>query len=373
MLKINRKSLLLFTLLLSLYPSVLLTNKDSNIGRVQALYAKSKKKGSDSKVKKAPSWLLTPSSSYPQELYFSAVGEGKSMETSQVNAIASIASIFNTSIDESVKTNSSMEKLAESGKVSFNTSSSISQSVLKKVSVEDLIGVEIKDSYIDENGKYYSLAVMNKKDSFTLYSNLISEAGSAFNTLSSKVNKEDTYNYYSFSTYSLYLYLENLAQKISLYYARAQVLDIDNSTNLKKYLIDSKIIKASLNEISANLPIRVTVNNDVDKRIFSAFSKALTQKGFKTGEDAVRYSLVVDVQFNESPTKDGKTYHSKYALTALLQDENNSTLFPYSFSGRAAMSDKDAARLKAIESIEKKIASDYDTLFTKYLLDAIKL
>ncbi len=110
---------------------------------------------STSTDKQIPSWVDKPSSVFPQSQYLSAVGAGRDAEQAKVVALANLSKIFSVSISEEQIDKSSFS--SEQGK----TNSDITRSISSKAE-QQLKGAVIKETYQDEQGQYYAIAVLAK-------------------------------------------------------------------------------------------------------------------------------------------------------------------------------------------------------------------
>jgi hypothetical protein len=102
-----------------------------------------------------PSWLNQPESVYPQSQYLSAVGLGRDTEQAKQVALANLARIFSVSIAEEQIDKSSFS--SEQGK----TNTEITRFISAKAN-QQLQGATIKETYQDQQGQYYAVAVLKK-------------------------------------------------------------------------------------------------------------------------------------------------------------------------------------------------------------------
>ena len=117
-------------------------------------------------AQKIPSWVEMPSKSFPEKTYITAVGEGRTKNQAEVNAIEKLAAVFGRDISSETKSTSRMVQARADGSVVTAEASGIERDVVQKVNAEDLVGVEIKDTCKD--GKtYYAIAVMNRESART--------------------------------------------------------------------------------------------------------------------------------------------------------------------------------------------------------------
>jgi hypothetical protein len=103
----------------------------------------------------APSWLNQPETVYPQNQYLSAVGLGRNTEQAKQVALANLARIFSVSIAEEQIDKSSFS--SEQGK----TNNEVTRFISAKAN-QQLQGATIKETYQDQQGQFYAVAVLPK-------------------------------------------------------------------------------------------------------------------------------------------------------------------------------------------------------------------
>ncbi len=103
----------------------------------------------------SPSWINAPESAYPQNQYLSAVGLGRDAEQAKQVALANLSRIFSVSIAEEQIDKSTFS--TEQGKSSTNITRFISAKANQQ-----LQGATIKETYQDQQGQSYAIAVLPK-------------------------------------------------------------------------------------------------------------------------------------------------------------------------------------------------------------------
>ena len=110
---------------------------------------------------KQPNWVDTPTEQYPQQRYLSAVGQADDRSTADDRALANLAKIFEVAIsDRSLDFSQSRVITDQSGSTGSNI-----QAASRYVTTEArqvLEGAQLVESWQDETGKTYSLAVLEK-------------------------------------------------------------------------------------------------------------------------------------------------------------------------------------------------------------------
>ena len=108
-----------------------------------------------------PEWVNKPTEQYPQQRYLSAVGEADDRSTADDRALANLAKIFEVAIsDRSMDFSQARVSVDQSGLAASNV-----QSASRYVSTEAkqiLEGAQLVESWQRQEGKTYSLAVLEK-------------------------------------------------------------------------------------------------------------------------------------------------------------------------------------------------------------------
>jgi len=102
-----------------------------------------------------PTWLAQPTKVYPQSQYLAAVGQGRDVEQAKQVALANLSRIFSVSIAEEQIDKSHFS--TEQGK----TNNEVTRFISAKAN-QELKGAVIKETYQDQQGQSYAVAVMEK-------------------------------------------------------------------------------------------------------------------------------------------------------------------------------------------------------------------
>jgi len=311
-----------------------------------------------------PAWVDTPDAVYGKQLYVSAVGYGSDRNQAERDALGKLTAVFGQSVQAELKTISSYSEAVKSGAIQVTGNSSVQNAITTSAAMDTLVGAEIADVWYDNKTMYYAVAVMEKAKTSALYADLIQSNQRIIDDLVNMGDAEkDTLN-----AYSRYLLAGTIADANRVY---ANVLTIVGNTRginpaeMKKG--DDFRLQAAA--VAKNIPIGVTVSGDRNDRIKSAFSKALSAAGFRSGGNNSRYMLNVAYTMTpvELPAQQNKFI--RYQASAALQDttEGNSVLVSYDASGREGHLTIPEAEERALRAAEKKITDEFDTALNDYL------
>ena len=326
-------------------------------------------KKSSSKKNAMPEWVTQPSAVYPNSAYITYVGSGSDRNISEINALQGLASVFGQSIKSDSTASSRLTQAKENGLVANTNTQVFSQEVKRKVDVDSLIGVEVKEFWFDDKDTWYAIAVLDKSKATELYSDMIKKNSAAIET----VIKNGEKDLYSFDGFSAYDFAEDIALENENHLKKLAVINPPVVDDLKSFCPSSKELHAKKMEIAKQIPICIQTSNDENGRYKDAFSQAVAEAGFKaTADTSARYQLLAKFDFERSDTSDKKTVRCRYNAESYILDKKTShQLVPFSIKGREAHVDYDEAKHKAETSLTNKIKKDFSKAFYDYIRSSV--
>jgi len=314
---------------------------------------------------KIPNWIENPGKDYPRSSYYVAVRDSKEKDDAELKAVESIASVFGQDISSESEADSKMRSISFSGSVdSTEAEKSLNQKILRTMSQDDLIGIEIVDSFFDTKAKrYYALAVMDKAKAYSIYEKMILNNDKMARSYISVAKKDS----YSLVTYSNLLSAYNYAKINEKYALRLELINLEKSEPVTKSIIKTSQITPLLLETAQKTKISVIIENNTEK-ISSAFAKVLSDFGFIVSDKKTRYELSGMLSFFEREISGKGITNVEYSLQCKITDkQSGDELVPWTVSGREGAKTAEYARLRASEVIKKRIANDYPKNFKNSL------
>ena len=302
-----------------------------------------------------PAWVDAPDSVFSRQRYISAVGFGNDRRQAERNALANLTGVFGQSVQAELKTVSVYSEALMSGVIQISGNSSVQDAITTSIEMDTLIGAEIADVWFDGGNIYYAAAVMEKQKSAILYADLIRSNERIIADLTAMTTQEKN----TLHGYSRYVLAAAIADANRVY---ANVLTLVGNTSeinpgtMKKG--DDYRIEAA--DIARNIPISVNVEGDRLGRIRTAFSRSLSAAGFRSGGNDSRYVLKANLVLTDADLPNQQNVFIRYIVDADLVDtQDNSVLFPFSFSGREGHINKAEAEERVLRVAENKIADEY--------------
>ena len=321
------------------------------------------------KNQKMPDWVTGPSDSYPKTAYVTGTGNAVDKRAAELDAISELVAVFGQKITAASLASRRMEHAQAAGVVATATASSLDQSVLREVSQDDIIAVEIPEFFESkQEGKWYALAVMNKETAANMYISMIQKNETEINAILNQYRADKDPN--TLLNYARLDFAEEVARTNEKYLKRLVILNSEAAKQFESIATPVQIHKIRM-EMAAKIPICVNVDDDSDGRIAKSFQEVMASAGFNTtiGSNE-RYVIQCFVHLNDGKSTDGKTQFCEYVVEAGLNDTfMGETLIPLSLTGREGAPSTEAAQSRAKQKISAKVKTEFADRFQKYLGD----
>ena len=310
-----------------------------------------------------PDCVSDPYKVYNRTIYIAAVGYGPSRETAEKSALANLTSIFGQSITSETRTDYTYSQAVEASSSAWSEKSDLEQAVKTSAAMDTLIGAEIKDVWKSPDNTWYASAIMDRAKTNLIYAELIHQN---LETIE-KLTRLSAAERQSFEGFLNYYQAANLADA-NLVFSNVRNV-ISPGSMAGENLKTGNDYRLEAAQVARNIPIAITVENDVQNRIKSAFSSTLTRAGFRTGGNDSRYILRASLSLTEVVYQDNPYKYIRYVVDSSLIDTTTGTvLFPYNINDRAGHTILSEAETRAISSAEEKINNDYLNALRVFLL-----
>jgi len=330
--------------------------------------ASSPASGGSAASRSKPAWVESVDTVYDRGLYVAAVGHASDRETAEKSALTNLAAIFGQSIqsDQAI-TNTYREAVINGATAGWTDDIAMQNTIETSVSMDNLIGAEVRETWYDGVGTYYAAAVMDRLKTAEIYMNMIRANQAMIGNLI-KMNQTEKYTIEGFIRYQF----AAVTADVNLTYANVlSAIGFPYPGNLQKgdeYRLEAlEIVKA--------IPVLVQVakRDDIDRagRISAAFTKALSDFGFRTstsGSGSTPYTLRVDFNLSEVQLPNQQNKFVRYEITANFTGSMSGVgqLPSYSISGREGHTSVSEAENRAIMIAERKIVEEYKNLLSEY-------
>jgi len=308
-----------------------------------------------------PSWVDSAESVYSRSQYVSAVGTAASQEMAERNALANLVAYFGQSIQADQTITNTYQEAVRNGITSdWSDNTAINNTIRTSASMDTLVGAEIRSVWYDSRGTYYAAAVLEKTRAAQVYSDMIIANQNMIKNLLAMDQTE-----------------KNSIGGISRYQFAAAVADINTSYGNLLRLIEAPLPEGMISgsqyrleaqNITRAIPIGIRVSNDKAGRIQSAFAKAVTDLGFRSGGTNSRYVLQVELTVSPVDLPNNPNKFARMELNAVFSDTLEGTnLLTYSFNLREGHLTLSEAENRTFLAAERKINEEYKNLLSDYL------
>lgn len=313
---------------------------------------------------KAPQWTKNPTKDYPAAKYFTGVGSGKNQKQAELDAVEKLAAIFGRDVTSVAKSSQRMIEAQKDGSVQTGSISNFGQNVTQKVAVEDLIGIELKET-AEDAGVFYALAVLDKKATETILVSSIS----ANNAKAKKLISGNAQDVYSFENYARHDYAREIAILDEKMMKKLDVIAPAKAASMKDDLVSSAMVQTKIIELAKMIPIYVEITGDDNNTIKQEVCQLFEKHGFRTSNiKGERYRFLATLNFDRRDPKDGKTIQAYYSFDGKLMDSNMAeTMWSASFNGRESATDIPSLASRTYRTMASKVKSSLDPSFNKFL------
>ena len=308
-----------------------------------------------------PVWVNDVNSAFPGTQYVAATGYAGDRATAEANALASVTAFFGQTVEVERTSATSYQQAVVNGVMDGWVDTAEMRSNIRTTSeMENLMGVEIRETWFDSRGIYYAVAVMDKRRTVQIYNDLIRANVNVINNLMAMTPDEKN----SLNGVIRYRFAAVVAD-INVYY-RTIVLLLDGTVPYE--IASGDYYRLEAQNIIKIIPINIRVTNDRNGRIFGAFAKSFTDWGFEATTAASRYVLNADVVLSPVDLPNNPNVFSRAEVAASLVDSrNNLVLLPYNFNVREGHLTRTEADTRAMASLERNVNERFAGVLSDYL------
>lgn len=308
-----------------------------------------------------PEWIDNPKAKYPEGMYLAAVGYGSSRRAAEADAMGSVARIFKTDVKatsqyserwselESTKKEDEVSLFAENTKDIFISAE------------QDLINIEIGETYTDDLGRVYALAYIHRSRTADIYDEKITQTDEVIRHYLERSNETDNqYKRYSnLGVASIFAYQNQVL---------LNQLAIISPMEYEMIGIKDRLpeITSKMRDIASQISFSIKIENDQDNIISNAIKEIISEMNFNIVEQnaiiKIEGSLAYqDVDLNRT----GEFVRHEFTLN--VSDENDKTLLSLNEKGRTGGISKSEAIAKSkstiVNELKRKLQVRIETFF----------
>lgn len=305
---------------------------------------------------KIPEWISNPTKKYPSMIYEVGVGSGASQKEADSSSFIVLSSAFGISVKQDTK---AQKKFIETSKGVEKNNSLEDNSLIE--SEHDLINVRIVERHYDSKlKKYYSLAVMNKRETIPLIEKAVHDNVTNIKSYIDK-SKIEQDNFKKISVlekaYMLAMKNDSFLQQISV---------LDNGNNLKiEDNVKSHSIKSMIDNIYKNTTFHINTT-EISPSIKLAIEQMISDLKLNISSNNPTYI------FKENITYDGKDsgygiYVINYTLLLELLNSKGERMASFTFKGKEIGENENDAKKVLMTKLGKSIREPLKNQFEEFL------
>lgn len=307
------------------------------------------------KMDKTPEWIDNPKDKYPEGMYLSAVGYGSTRRSAEADAMGSVARIFKTDIKANSKYSerwSDLESTKQENEVSLFSENTKDIFISAE---QDLINIEIGESYTDNLGKVYCLAYIHRSRTADIYDEKITQTNEMIDFYMDKYNS-----------------VSNITNKYAIL-GVASIFAFQNQTLLNQLAIISPMeyemvgisnrypnINSLQRETASQISFSINVENDENDIVANAIKEIINEMNFSIADSNAMLNVKAGMSY-QNVELDRKEEFVKYEFDLSITNENNQIIVSINEKGRTG-------GINTAEAISKSKSSIVSSLNKKLRL-----
>jgi len=308
-----------------------------------------------------PQWVRNKDEVYPAEKYLAELGEGDSLNAARANAAGTIAQIFRqkVEVDSEIRTRYREITGNKDELLDLFSQTDFDQKIGQEAD-ETLTNLRYGESWIDEVGRVYTIAYLNRLETGSLYRERIDRNNRRITDfLDMAEGQQEALRSYAFLDAAL-VYTE--ANQVLL--EQLEIISMPMA-QLTKLPYSSEEVREIRAKQAIELKIRVEVAGDIDGRITDALENWITERGFVSSSSGAMF-LAAAVEIKQLELKN-KYENLNWTLSIELTDTNGYSVAALSAQSRSSGISPTAAESRAYRDMIKLVRTDFDKRFSAYL------
>ena len=307
-----------------------------------------------------PEWIANKKTVFPDSTYLAQLGTGITAQEARNNAIAQLASYFNTNV----------KSLVEGETYTYNSSNDVTkvERTIKSSTVTstdlELFALETEEPYfLKREDKWYCCAHINRKDAWNQYEPIVRDNKNSF-----------------YSIFGLVAKTTDPLERIKIYNQTEMASEVFLGSLYKATMFSKPLTDKAFGEdreIIASIPglvqneknncvMCIKTNGDFGGTVSSTVNSIFSQLGFTTSDNAQKSNYIVetDVLYNEVKEDELFVYNPSVKLSVKSQ---NKTLYVYENKlDRILSYNETKAKKNACDGIadlmKKELAADFNSI-----------
>ncbi|MGI9257016.1 MAG: hypothetical protein ACR2PY_08795 [Salinispira sp.] len=306
---------------------------------------------------------------YPETEYLTAEGSGSSRRAAEEDAVKNLARIFRSTIETDTRALESYRSLTRGDSEFTEREAEVINSISIRAN-QELINVKFSAPVTDSSGLIHLTSYINREETGAIYRDIIrrnSRRISAFRNSAQSADSLIRAYAHTYAAYVTALMNERLAEQLL-------IINPDIHRSLSAVLLhgSSAEIEVNMASLLSEMIFHVDVEGD-DGNIASFIAGELRSLGFYTdGSDDTGENAALRIWGNLHFNMFSGRYETiMWNVVLALVDENGRSSVFMDAADREQALDEDTVKALALQSIKKRITTDFTQKFSDYLTGII--
>jgi len=294
-------------------------------------------------------------------MHIVAVGHGSTRQAAEADALRQLVVTFGADIQSDQRTVETFRGVEGGAGIHH----AAIDNAIRIAAGMHIIGAEIGDAWAQNANSHYALAVLERATAIRIYSEMLRANLAVIDNLTDMTPDQRN----SFSGFARYQLAAVLAD---VNISHGSVLSVAGAPHYAQGLRRGDDFRRDMQEIAAAIPVGITVNGDRAGRIQTAFARALSELGFRTGGATPRYQLNVSVSLLPAEPSGAISFALMELNANLVDGVTGAVLVPYGFNIREGHNSLPQAETRAFVNAEQRIGREYGPLLSNYLAALVR-
>jgi len=308
-----------------------------------------------------PRWVNDPYSIYSRDQYIAAVGFDDDRAEAEKKAIASLVSVFGRSVRSDISAAELYSQAVTQGHINISENKNLQEAIVSAASLDSLIGAQIGNVWVNDRGRVYALAFIEKEKAAAIYTEIARMNQLNINNITAMSDAEK----HTFDGYARYKIASNIAAVNAQY---ANIITALGGSTASLNLSTAASLNLETSNILRNIAINLNVEGDSSNRIQGIFARIINREGLRIQENNAPYTLSVVLTLTEADVPNNRNSFCDFVITAnLIENLSGAVLLSFTNTGRESHLSYDRAAARALTAAERAINAQYPALFKDYL------
>lgn len=312
-----------------------------------------------------PAWIDNPQSQYSNAKYLSAVGAGDTRKSAESDAAAKLTMIFQSTIRAEQAVTDRYKELFTSPQ---NSTYEQQSEVTKNTSIssgQTLYNFQIAETFTDNLGKTYALAVIERGPTADIYRKKIAENDKVMKAYvnGSTAASDPVEKYARINAAAVFSTMNESLKQQLLIIMPGETVQSDSG-------YDDVTIRSLLTDARKRMPFSIAVANDPDGKALSILKEMLSEMGFAVADKGV-LTISGDISFEKIDLKRPEQF-VRWNYNLSVRTSSNVAIVSLSENGREGHVTYEEAVARAARTMKQKIKKNFSRQIDAYFDSLVK-